>query len=218
MSEKIRAADDMFRASQARGLRNIARYDLDLTAGLVDVIIRSPGTLLYLDRVTTGYAAVELNAGQSGALDPLTLVSGDSVECPFETLKLNAPAQSGKTLRLLICNGVSVRGGNGIAAAGGSVSNNVALANAALTNAQRTVTNASATMIAANAARRYLLIQNNDATGNIFVRLDGGIATAATGIKIPPGGYYENFAPAPTGAIVAIGDIASNANVVTVEG
>jgi hypothetical protein len=88
----------------------------------------------------------------------------------------------------------------------------------AFVNAQKTVTNASATLLAANAARRYLLIQNNDTTGHIFVRLDGAAATTTTGVKIPAGGSYELQGFAPTGAITAIGSIASNANIVTVEG
>lgn len=88
----------------------------------------------------------------------------------------------------------------------------------AFTQAAATVTNASAQLLAANAARRYLLIQNNDSGGDIFVRLDGATATAANGIKIAAGGSYEGQGYVPTGAIVAIGSIASNANIVTVEG
>lgn len=85
-------------------------------------------------------------------------------------------------------------------------------------NAAKTVTNASAQLQAANALRRYLLIQNKDAAGAIFVTLDGTAATTANGVKIPPGGSYELQAFVPVGAIMAIGDIASNANIVTVEG
>lgn len=90
--------------------------------------------------------------------------------------------------------------------------------NGAFTNAQKTVTNASAELLAANAARRYLLIQNNDAAGDIYVRLDGGTATTGTGVKIAAGGSYELQGYVPTGQINAIGSIASNANVVVVEG
>ncbi len=88
----------------------------------------------------------------------------------------------------------------------------------AFVNAQKTVTSSSTTMQAANALRRYLLIQNNDATGDIYVRLDGTAATLTTGVKIPAGGSYELAGFVPTGAITAIGSIASNANIVTVEG
>lgn len=88
----------------------------------------------------------------------------------------------------------------------------------AFVNASATVTSSSATLIAANANRRYLLIQNNDASGDIYVRLDGSAATTSTGIKIAAGGSYECQGYAPTGAVTAIGSIASNANIVTVEG
>jgi hypothetical protein len=95
-----------------------------------------------------------------------------------------------------------------------SVTNN----NGAFTHDAHTVTNASATLKAAKPTRRYLLIQNNNATGSIFVRFDGAAATTANGIKIEPGGSVELQGFVPTGAIVAIGDIASNANVLTLEG
>lgn len=89
----------------------------------------------------------------------------------------------------------------------------------AFTQEQKTVTNASGQLLAAKANRRYLLIQNNDATGNIFVTLDGGAATLEKGIKIAAGGgslALENYLC--TGEIFAIGSIASNANIVVVEG
>lgn len=89
---------------------------------------------------------------------------------------------------------------------------------AAPVHAAKTVTNASAQMLAAKTTRKYLLIQNNDAAGDIYVRVDGGVATIGTGVKIPPGGSWELSSVLPTGAVTAIGSIASNANVVTVEG
>lgn len=90
--------------------------------------------------------------------------------------------------------------------------------NGAFTNINATVTNTSNMLRAANAARRYLLIQNNDTSGDIYVRLDGGTATTATGVKIAAGGSYELAGFVPTGGVTAIGSIASNANVVVVEG
>lgn len=87
----------------------------------------------------------------------------------------------------------------------------------AFTNTAKTVTNVSATLVAANVTRRYLLIQNNDATGILYVRVDGIAAATATGVKIMPGGSFELSVYCPSGAITAIGSIASNANVVVVE-
>lgn len=88
----------------------------------------------------------------------------------------------------------------------------------AFTQSQHTVTNASGQLRAANAARRYLLIQNNDPSGIVYVNVSGAAATVAAGVAIPAGGSYELANYVPTGAINAIGSIASNANVVTVEG
>ena len=90
--------------------------------------------------------------------------------------------------------------------------------NGAFTNTQVTVTSGSTTIDVASPTRRYLFIQNNDTVGDIYVRLDGVAATLLTGIKIPAGGFYELIGYVPTGAITAIGSIASNANVVIVEG
>lgn len=88
----------------------------------------------------------------------------------------------------------------------------------AFTQAQKTVTNASGAIFAANLYRRYLLIQNNDVGADVFVTLDGAPATAANGIKIGPGGSIELQGFVPSGAVNAIGSTASNANVVAVEG
>lgn len=88
----------------------------------------------------------------------------------------------------------------------------------AFTQNPKTVANISGQVLAANAARRYLLIQNNDTSGDIYVTLDGTAATTAKGIKIAALGSYECQGYVPTGAINAIGSIASNANIVAVEG
>lgn len=88
----------------------------------------------------------------------------------------------------------------------------------AFDHAAHVVTSASGQLRAAKAARRYLLVQNNASSGDIFVRADGQPATAATGVKIGPGGSWEISGFVPTGAITAIGSIASNASIVTVEG
>lgn len=84
-------------------------------------------------------------------------------------------------------------------------------------NTQKTVTNASASMVAANAARQYLLIQNKDTAGVIYINF-GAAATVANGLKIAAGGSFELNSNMLTGQIFAIGDIASNANIVVIEG
>lgn len=88
-----------------------------------------------------------------------------------------------------------------------------------VSNAQKTVTNASAVLLAAKAGRRYLLIQNKDAAGNVYISFGAGAATVANGLKIAPGGSYSADANyCPDNEIRAIGDIANNPNVVVIEG
>lgn len=83
---------------------------------------------------------------------------------------------------------------------------------------QKTVTPVSTTLLNANTGRRYLLIQNKDAAGDIFVRLDGVPATEANGLKIESGGSLELVSFVATGEITAVGSIASNPNVIAIQG
>lgn len=70
---------------------------------------------------------------------------------------------------------------------------NVAVTNTggAFAHAQASVTNADTSLLAANAARRYCLIQNNSAAGVLRVRFDGAAATAAFGVRVQPGQFVE---------------------------
>lgn len=95
---------------------------------------------------------------------------------------------------------------------------NVVNVRGAVTQTQKTVTNASAQMIAANTARRFLLIQNKSASGTLYLNLSGVAATTANGLQIGPGDSLSLESFVPTGAVHAIGDIASNPDVVVVEG
>lgn len=73
----------------------------------------------------------------------------------------------------------------------------------AFSETQSSVTNADNTIKAANAARKYLLVQNNSAAGVLRLTVDGAAATATRGIRIQPGGYYEPVGFVPSGAIRA---------------
>lgn len=84
--------------------------------------------------------------------------------------------------------------------------------------ATKTVTNASAVLVAANAARQSLIIQNKDAAGSIYLRFGAAAAVIADGIEIGPKGFYEASGVVDVQEIRAIGSIASNANVIVVEG
>lgn len=86
---------------------------------------------------------------------------------------------------------------------------NLPAAQGAFTQSRATVTNANQQILAANANRRYLLIQNNDTAQTMRVTVNGVAATASTGFRIAAGGTFEvpNFAV--TGAINVIMEAAS---------
>lgn len=92
----------------------------------------------------------------------------------------------------------------------------------ASTHAAVTVTTTSAVILAANANRKYLLVQNRSSTGTIYLNLNGATATNGTGgngIEILPKSSYENNSVwVSTAGITAIGSIASNPDVLVVEG
>lgn len=87
---------------------------------------------------------------------------------------------------------------------------------AVFTTTSQTVTNSSSTILAANALRKVVMIQNNDSSGIIYVNFT---TTATTSnFRIGPGQSLALSGIVPVGTITAIGSIASNANVVIVEG
>ena len=102
--------------------RNFTYFDKSLTSGLSDVTIESPGDFLYIDQASTGYVYVELNQRQSGTLAPILLAAGGSIECDFASVKLSAPAQLNKSVRVVIGNGGRIKGGANVNAASMSVS------------------------------------------------------------------------------------------------
>jgi hypothetical protein len=85
-----------------------------------------------------------------------------------------------------------------------------------VTQTTPTVTNASQAFNAQSLNRRLLIIQNNDSVGVVYVRFDGTATTAS--LKIAPGGNLFFNVNTPAGVLNMIGSIASNANVVVVEG
>jgi hypothetical protein len=89
----------------------------------------------------------------------------------------------------------------------------------AFAETQSSVTNADQTIKAANAARKYLLVQNNSAQV-LRLTLDGAAATATRGIRIQSGGFYEPVGYIPSGAIRAFMEVADATanNVEVIEG
>lgn len=77
------------------------------------------------------------------------------------------------------------------------------------------VTNVSSVALAANASRHFLFIQNNDTAGIVYVNF-GATATTAHA-QIGPGQNWTFYSPM-LNSVTVIGSIASNANVVIIEG
>lgn len=91
-----------------------------------------------------------------------------------------------------------------------TISNKDAL-QGAFTQGRVSLTNVNQAIIAANANRRYLLIQNNDLAQVMRFTLDGSAATAAAGFRIIAGGVFELKGYQASGAINAIMEAATAA-------
>jgi hypothetical protein len=127
--------------------------------------------------------------------------------------RVQIDVQAGDTVKVGIGNG-QARYNRGAATV--TVAQNTQT-RAAFANTAAAVTTASAQLSAANAGRQYLLIQNKDTAGSVWINF-GAAATQANGVKIGPGGAWESGSVTPSNAVFAIGDLANNANVVVVEG
>lgn len=143
------------------------------------------------------------------------LIAGQGLEdSPFKFLVFDDASGASNVVRVVIGDEKFVDGLGGTV----NVSQSVVARSSAFANVAKTVTSTSTQLLAANPARQYLLIQNKDPAGDIFVNFGAGAATTGNGIRIVAGGFYELAGVCSTQALQAIGSIASNANVLTVEG
>lgn len=143
------------------------------------------------------------------------LIAGQGLEnTPFSRLEIMNVSGASNTLRVLIGDRNFIDGLSGSVSIGQAAPVRVG----ALTSNAKTVTSTSAQLAAAMAGRSFLLVQNNHASGSIFLNF-GAAATLTGCIKVIPGGVFELGAGLVTTQDVhAIGDIASNASIVLVEG
>lgn len=156
----------------------------------------------------SGPVSIKSDWGELGGL-----IAGQGLEdSPFQRLFVINDTASPNTVRLFIGDEKFIDGMSGAVAVSAAVQ-----PLAVLDNQNKTVTNASTQLLAEKPGREYLLIQNKDAAGNIFVSF-GKAATTANGVRVVPGGAFELTGTQTEQAIFAIGDLANNANIVTVEG
>lgn len=130
----------------------------------------------------------------------------------FDRIKIRATVNS--TVQFVIRLGNIV--GYDIAPTGSVLVNGITN-KATFTHSISNVANVATLIKAAMEGRKYLLIQNRDDVGNIWVKLDGFFSSMSFGVKVGPGESLELADACPSVSIYAIGDIASNPNVLVVE-
>lgn len=165
---------------------------------------------VYGDYVRLSSASVRIRFETEAS--KFTLQAGGDVEIErFTQILISHDQVTEQTIGIYIGDGDRVGSAN--------ISGQVTVSNSGpTTHTAKTVTSASASMVAANSARKYLLIENDSLTGTIYVNTAGAAATVANGITIGPGESFEFANFVPTGQIFAIGDIGSNPNILVVEG
>lgn len=192
-----------FAADQTWELNVPGKYFTTLQCSqAVNVRFFKGGQKLSLGDITALLAGLEVTLGNIDDLEPA-----------FDRVQIDVKA--GDTVQVGIGNG---QARYNRANASVTVVSNKLPQSGVFANTQKTVTNSSTQLVAANPARQYLLIQNKDATANVWVNFGTGAATTGNGILIGAGGVYEMTATQTTQAMQVIGDTASNANVVVVEG
>lgn len=160
-------------------------------------------------------STVMLYIERDGNGDKIEISEGEDIEnWPYKVVRISHDDVTEKVVRLTMGKGSRV----GSAKIGGAVS--LAGMQGQFTQGRASVTNANQALLAANAARRYLMIQNNDAAQVLRVKLDGNAATATEGFRIQPGGSLELNGYQASGAISAMMEVATAAanNVEFVQG
>jgi len=165
-------------------------------------------------RIKTASVPVRIES-ESGQVDA-TIEEGDALNLkPFTRLRVSHSDAAEQTLTLLIGNGTSADSSK----VGGSLAVASMPATAeAMTQAAPVVGVASVQILAANPARRFLMVQNNDPAADVYVNVAGAAASAATGVKLAPGASVVLDVCTPSAAIFAIASAVMTGALVVVEG
>lgn len=160
------------------------------------------------DFVRVKSASVEVRIISNDGKADITLAEGDGVHLKrFTRLNISHASAAEQTIVLQIGDGTSAVSSR----VGGSIQLQVV---AGMTQAPASVGVASGQVLAANAARRFLMLQNLSATANIWVNIVGAAASSASGIWIKPGAPLILDICVPDAAIFAISDTAATPLVV----
>lgn len=133
---------------------------------------------------------------------------------PYNSIEITDASGASNVIRYMVASDGFIDGLTGSM----QITQTVPVQSSSFANTAKTVTNATGSLVVSNTARKYLLIQNKDTSGSIYINFGAGAATAGNGILIGPGGAYELNANMSTQAIQAIGTIVSNNNILVVEG
>jgi len=159
----------------------------------------------YVRAKVAPYELTVENMGSNGR-DVFTLTEGEYANFPddYERLRITNNGVADASFVLIVAKDGAV---NSAKLSGNVTINN----NGAATQNRVSLTNVNQQILAANAGRKYLMIQNNDAGAVMRVKIDGNAATAAQGFRIPAGSTYvfENFNV--TGAINCMMETATGA-------
>lgn len=156
----------------------------------------------------TGPVSVKSNGVK---LDNLTAGQGFQ-DIPFDRLEITDASGASNTIRYLIATEGFIDGLTGAM----SITSMVPVASSSFAITVPAITGANLQVLAANTARKYLLIQNNDSSVTITVNF-GAVAVVGQGVKIGPGGAYEMADVQSTQSINIIGSGVTG-NVIVVEG
>lgn len=189
---------------------------LNLTAGVTQQFRRGGVGL----EILSSTAAIDLNtySPQGGQSASMTACLGGQFINGVTFGGFDVKSTTTQTVRLLVLDAGEGGGSRNVALNGNLNLGTVpATQSNAFVNTNRTVTSTSTAVLGGNSARQYLLIQNKDSTGTIWVAF-GAAATQANGLRIPPGGYWEWDGTVPVSTVNVIGDLATQSNVITIEG
>lgn len=184
--------------------------DVDLTAARsiaasTSEVINVAGNSFYVDQDTAnvGNGIVHFqDSTLSRASAPVYVGPGFIARVPYTQLLIENAAQPGKRLRIFYGVDIDFQ-------AGVNASITLLGQNGSFVDSQFSVTNGNQVIVAANVARRYLLIQNNDGAQTLRVSLDGTAATATKGKRLAPGQSIELQGYVATTAINAMMEAAT---------
>lgn len=170
----------------------------------------APGSIFELaaggDYVRVRTSAVDLTIENPEFSEKIIASAGEAYEfTQFKRLQISHDDLADQTVQLIISKGKKADSSK----VGGSIT--IAGQNGAASQGRVSLTNVNQVIIAANASRKFLLIQNNDSSAFMRVNIAGVAATAAEGFRIAPGASFEFEHFNVTGAINAIMETATAA-------